>query len=119
MREGFDVGLEISGQASALQDMIDNMNHGGKISMLGLPSKQFEINWTTVVTRMLTLQGIYGREMFETWNAMNAMVRTSKVLRERVLSTVTDVLPAEKWEDAYALARSGEAGKIVLDWENI
>lgn len=119
MREGFDVGLEISGQASALQDMIDNMNHGGKISMLGLPSKQFEINWTTVVTRMLTLQGIYGREMFETWNAMNAMVRTSKILRERVLSTVTDVLPAEKWADAYALARSGEAGKIVLDWENI
>lgn len=119
MREGFDVGLEISGQAIALQDMIDNMNHGGKISMLGLPSKQFEINWTTVVTRMLTLQGIYGREMFETWNAMNAMVRTSKILRERVLSTVTDVLPAEKWADAYALARSGEAGKIVLDWENI
>lgn len=119
MREGFDVGLEISGQASALQDMIDNMNHGGKISLLGLPSKQFEINWTTVVTRMITLQGIYGREMFETWNAMNAMVLTSPILRERVLATVTDVLPAEKWEDAYALARSGEAGKIVLDWENI
>ncbi|MDO5645493.1 MAG: L-threonine 3-dehydrogenase [Dermabacter sp.] len=119
MREGFDVGLEISGQATALQDLIDNMNHGGKISLLGLPTRQFEINWTTVVTRMLTLQGIYGREMFETWNAMNAIVRTSQTLRERVLATVTDVIPAERWEDAFALARSGEAGKIVLDWENI
>lgn len=119
MREGFDVGLEISGQASALQDMIDNMNHGGKISLLGLPSRQFEINWTTVVTHMLTLQGIYGREMFETWNAMNAMVLTSEILRERVLRTVTDVVPAEKWDNAFSLARSGDAGKIVLDWENI
>lgn len=119
MREGFDVGLEISGQASALQDMIDNMNHGGKISLLGLPAKQFEINWTTVVTHMITLQGIYGREMYETWNAMNAMLRTSKQLREQVLTTVTDVIPAENWATAFELASSGSAGKILLDWENI
>ena len=118
MREGFDVGLEISGQASAMQDMIENMNHGGKISLLGLPSKQFEINWTAVVTHMLTIQGIYGREMFETWNAMNAMIRTSDLLRERVLSTVTHVIDAREWQDAFALARSGEAGKIVLDFDN-
>ncbi|MCS6710977.1 L-threonine 3-dehydrogenase [Brachybacterium sp. EF45031] len=116
MREGFDVGLEISGQASALQEMIDNMNHGGKISLLGLPARRFEINWTTVITHMLTLQGIYGREMFETWNAMSAMLTSSEELRARVLSTVSDVLPAHEWERGFELARTGAAGKIVLDW---
>lgn len=119
MREGFDVGLEISGQASALQEMILNMNHGGKISLLGLPPRQFEIDWTMVVTRMLTLQGIYGREMFETWNAMSAMLTSSPVLRERVAATVTDVLPAARFEEAYEIARSGSGGKVLLDWESI
>src|SRR5690625_7243881 len=90
MREGFDVGLEISGQASALQEMIENMNHGGRIALLGLPTRSFEIDWTAVVTRMLTLQGIYGREMYETWNAMSAMLTSSSTLRARVARTVTD-----------------------------
>lgn len=116
MREGFDVGLEISGQASALQEMIENMNHGGKISLLGLPARQFEIDWTTVITHMLTLQGIYGREMYETWFAMSAMLTTSPALRDRVLATVTDVLPASQWERAYDVARSGSGGKVLLDW---
>lgn len=119
MREGFDVGLETSGSAPALQGMIANMNHGGKISLLGLPSKNFEVDWTTVVTKMLTLQGIYGREMFETWNAMSAMLTTSKELRERVSSTVTDVLPASEWERGYEVARTGAGGKVLLDFENI
>lgn len=116
MREGFDVGLEISGQGSALQEMIENMNHGGKISLLGLPARRFDIDWTAVITRMLTLQGIYGREMYETWFAMTAMTTTSPVLRERVLGTVTDVLGAEQWERAYEIARSGSGGKVLLDW---
>lgn len=116
MAEGFDIGLEISGQASALQEMIDNMNHGGKIAMLGLPSRRFDIDWTTVITRMLTLQGIYGREMYETWFAMSSMTTTSPELRDRVLATVTDVLPATQWERAYEIARSGSGGKVLLDW---
>jgi threonine 3-dehydrogenase len=116
MREGFDVGLEITGQARALQEMIENMNHGGKIALLGLPSAQFEIDWTAVVTRMLTLQGIYGREMYETWNAMSAMLSTSPTLRAAIQRTITHVLPAAQWEDGFALAREGKAGKVLLDW---
>jgi threonine 3-dehydrogenase len=116
MREGFDVGLEISGQASALQDMIANMNHGGKIAMLGLPSKDFAIDWATVVTHMITLQGIYGREMFETWTVMNAIIRSSRTVQERVESTITHVLPATAWEQGYRVAHEGSAGKVVLDW---
>jgi threonine 3-dehydrogenase len=116
MREGFDVGLEISGQASALQEMIANMNHGGRIALLGLPARSFEIDWTAVITRMLTLQGVYGREMFETWTVMNAIVRSSPVVRDRVRSTITDVLPATEWERCYEIARSGSGGKVVMDW---
>src|SRR5699024_6096487 len=98
MREGFDVGLEISGHARALQEMSENMNHGGKIALLGLPSHRFEIDWTMVVTRMITLQGIYGREMYETWNTMSAMLSTSQTLRTAITRTITDVLPATEWE---------------------
>ncbi|MDO5662328.1 MAG: L-threonine 3-dehydrogenase [Brachybacterium sp.] len=116
MREGFDVGLEISGQASALQEMIENMNHGGKVALLGLPSRHFEVDWTAVITRMLTLQGIYGREMYESWNAMSAMTTTSTDLREKITATITDVIPAADWERAYEIARTGSGGKVVLDW---
>ncbi|MEE1616952.1 L-threonine 3-dehydrogenase [Brachybacterium sp. J153] len=116
MREGFDVGLEITGQARALQEMIENMNHGGKIALLGLPATRFEIDWTVVVTRMLTLQGIYGREMFETWNAMSAMLSTSPTLRGAIERTITHVLPATDWEQGFALAKAGSAGKVLLDW---
>lgn len=119
MREGFDVGLEISGQASALQEMIENMNHGGRIALLGLPSRRFDIDWTTVITHMLTLQGIYGREMYETWNAMSALMTTSAQLRETVLATVTDVLPATSWAQGFEIARSGSGGKVVLDWSTV
>ena len=119
MREGFDVGLEISGQASALQEMIENMNHGGKIALLGLPPKQFGIDWTQVVTRMITLQGIYGREMFETWYAMSAMLQTSELLRDRIRSTITHVLPLEDWEHGYAIAREGSAGKVLFDLSDL
>ena len=81
--------------------------------------RQFEIDWTAVVTRMLTLQGIYGREMFETWNAMAAMLTSSQKLRELVTRTVTDVLPASRFEEGYEIARSGSGGKVLLDWESI
>ncbi|MCQ9163431.1 MULTISPECIES: L-threonine 3-dehydrogenase [unclassified Arthrobacter] len=116
LREGFDVGLEMSGHRTALPEMIDNMNHGGRIAMLGLASEPIDINWGKVVTHMLTLKGIYGREMFETWYAMSAMLSSNPVLRAAVASVVTDRLPATEWEQAFAIAKSGRGGKVVLDW---
>lgn len=116
MREGFDIGMEMSGHPTALPEMIENMNHGGRIAMLGLPSQSIDINWGKVVTHMLTLKGIYGREMFETWYAMSAMLSSNPVLREAISSVVTDKLPATEWEQAFEIARSGRGGKVVLDW---
>ncbi|WP_183512012.1 L-threonine 3-dehydrogenase [Paeniglutamicibacter cryotolerans] len=119
MVEGFDIGMEMSGHATALPEMIENMNHGGRIAMLGLPTSSIDINWGKVVTHMLTLKGIYGREMFETWYAMSAMLTSNPVLREHVASVVTDLLPASEWEAGFAAAASGHGGKVVLDWTSI
>jgi threonine 3-dehydrogenase len=119
MLEGFDVGFEMSGRPSALAGMIENMNHGGRIAMLGLPSEKAELDWTKIVTHMLTLKGIYGREMFETWYAMSAMLSSNPVLRRNVASVVTDVLPAARWEEGFGVARSGSGGKVVLDWTGV
>ncbi|HLS62863.1 MAG TPA: L-threonine 3-dehydrogenase [Ruania sp.] len=116
LREGFDVGLEMSGHAEALPEMISVMNHGGKIALLGLPTTSIDIDWAAVVTHMLTLQGIYGREMFETWNAMTAMLQTSQWLHDAIASVVTDVLPATRWQEAFDAAAGGTGGKVVLDW---
>lgn len=119
MREGFDIGFEMSGAAAALPEMIENMNHGGRIAMLGLPSEDFGVDWGRVVTRMLTLKGIYGREMFETWNAMSAMLQTSAVLRDRITSVIADTIPAREWEAGFEAARSASTGKIILDWTEL
>jgi threonine 3-dehydrogenase len=112
MVEGFDVALEMSGQPAALRDVLANLNHGGRIAMLGLPSQPIEIDWAKIVTHMITIKGIYGREMFETWYAMSAMLTSgldiSKVITHRFAAT--------DWADAFAVARSGECGKVVLDW---
>ncbi|MGV8858935.1 L-threonine 3-dehydrogenase [Rhodoglobus sp.] len=112
MKEGFDIGLEMSGHATALPEMITNMNQGGRIAMLGLPAEPISIDWATVVTHMITIKGIYGREMFETWYAMNAMVHTGL----DVAAVVTDRFPAEQWEEAFATARRGNGGKVIIDW---
>ena len=119
MREGFDVGLEMSGSPSALPDMIDNMHHGGRIAMLGLPSEPFPIDWGKVVTHMLTIRGIYGREMFETWNAMGAMLQTSVQLREDIGSIITRRIPAADWESGFTAAAAAGTGKIILDWTEL
>ncbi|MHA7155302.1 L-threonine 3-dehydrogenase [Arthrobacter sp. TMN-50] len=116
MREGFDVGMEMSGHPTALPEMIDNMNHGGRIAMLGLPSADITIDWAKVVTHMLTLKGIYGREMFETWYAMSAMLQSNPVLQQAISSVVTDTLPAAQWQQGFNTARNGASGKVVLDW---
>ena len=116
MREGFDVGLEMSGAPSAVAEMLDNMNHGGKVAMLGLPRDNYAIDWGKVITHMITIKGIYGREMFETWYLMNAMLATSTVLTDAVRSVITHRFPAEQWSDAFDTARSGQCGKVLLDW---
>jgi threonine 3-dehydrogenase len=119
MREGFDIGFEMSGAPSALPAMIDNMNHGGRIAMLGLPTGPFSVDWGKIVTHMLTVKGIYGREMFETWNAMGAMLQTSTVLRESITRIIAEVLPARDWEKGFAAAASAGTGKIILDWTEL
>jgi threonine 3-dehydrogenase len=115
MVEGFDVALEMSGQASALRDIIANLNHGGRIAMLGLPSRPIEIDWGKIVTHMITVQGIYGREMFETWYAMSALLRSGL----DISSVITHRYPAAAWADAFEAARSGHSGKVVMDWTEV
>lgn len=112
MVEGFDVAMEMSGHPSALPDVIDNLNHGGRIAMLGLPNAPIEIDWARVVTHMITIQGIYGREMFETWYAMSAMLRSGLDIG----AVITHRFPAGEWAEAFATARGGQCGKVVLDW---
>jgi threonine 3-dehydrogenase len=112
MVEGFDVALEMSGHPAALPDVIANLNHGGRIAMLGLPAGPIEIDWGKVVTHMITIQGIYGREMFETWYAMSAMLRSGL----DISSVVTHRFPATDWEAAFEIARGGQCGKVVMDW---
>jgi threonine 3-dehydrogenase len=116
MKEGFDIGLEMSGSPAALADMIDNLTHGARVSLLGLPSEDFAINWGKVITHMITLKGIYGREMFDTWYAMSSMLQTSETLRRSVTSVITHRFPAAEWEAAFDTARSGRCGKVVMDW---
>ncbi|MDN5854082.1 MAG: L-threonine 3-dehydrogenase [Actinomycetia bacterium] len=112
MKEGFDVGLEMSGQPSALRDMIANMTHGGRVAVLGLPATDVPIEMAKVVTHMLTIKGIYGREMFDTWYSMS-------VLLERGLdigAVITDRFGYEQHAEAFETARSGDGGKVVIDW---
>ena len=115
MVEGFDVALEMSGHPSALPDILANLNHGGRVAMLGLPSRPIEIDWGKVVTHMITIKGIYGREMFETWYAMSAMLRSGL----DVSAVITHRFAAPDWAQAFATARGGQCGKVVLDWSTI
>ena len=92
------------------------MNHGGRVALLGLPKDRYAIDWGRVITHMITLRGIYGREMFETWYLMGAMLSSSPELRAAVSSVVTGRYAAEDWEAAFAETRSGRGGKVVLDW---
>ncbi|MCL1599143.1 MAG: L-threonine 3-dehydrogenase [Actinomycetia bacterium] len=112
MREGFDVGLEMSGQPSALHDMITHMDNGGDIALLGIPPKQAPIDWNDIVFKGLTLQGIYGRRMFETWYKMLAMLQTGL----DVSPVITHHFAADDYEDAFDVMRSGECGKVILEW---
>ncbi len=112
MKEGFDVGLEMSGSASAFRDMIDVMNNGGKVAVLGIAPAAFEIDWNKVIFKMLTLKGIYGREMFETWYKMTTLVQG----RLDLAPLITHRLPVEDYMEGFAAMRSGNSGKVVLEW---
>ncbi|QDY99126.1 L-threonine 3-dehydrogenase [Nitratireductor mangrovi] len=112
MKEGFDVGLEMSGSAGAFRDMIDVMNNGGKIAILGIAPTGFSIDWNKVIFKMLTLKGIYGREMFETWYKMIALVQGPL----DVSGLITHRIGIDDFQAGFDAMRSGSSGKVVMDW---
>lgn len=112
LREGFDIGLEMSGRPEAMQDMIANMTHGGRIAMLGLPATDFPVDWSRIVTSMLTVKGIYGREMYETWYAMSVLLEGGLDLAP----VITGRYGYREFEAAFDDAASGLGGKVLLDW---
>lgn len=112
MKEGFDVGLEMSGSPSAFHEMIENMCHGGKIAMLGIPSEPIGINWNTVIFNMLTIKGIYGREMYETWYQMTVMLDSGLDIKP----VITHRYHFTEFEKGFEVMRTGEAGKVILNW---
>jgi len=113
MTEGFDVGLEMSGVPQAFGDMLEHMNHGGKIALLGIPPAEMAIDWNQVIFKGLEIRGIYGREMFETWYKMVAMLQSGLDLSP----IITHHYAAEQYEDAFATLLSGQSGKVILDWK--
>jgi threonine 3-dehydrogenase len=112
MTEGFDVGLEMSGNPEALHQLIASMSHGGRIALLGIPTEEIAIDWTQVVFNMLTLRGIYGREMYETWYQMTVMLQSGL----DISPVITHRLPYSEFAEGFAIAGSGRSGKVVLDW---
>ncbi len=115
MKEGFDVGLEMSGSPNAFCEMLENMSHGGKIAMLGIPAASMSINWKHVIFNMLTIKGIYGREMFETWYKMSVMLESGL----DISAVITHRFPWQDFEQGFEVMRSGNSGKVILDWRNM
>jgi len=114
MKEGFDVGLEMSGNSAAFRDMIENMAHGGKIAMLGIPSEPIAIDWNKVVFNMLTIKGIYGREMYETWYKMTVMLETGLDIRP----VITHRYHFTEFEKGFEAMLQGTCGKVILNWRS-
>lgn len=112
MKEGFDVGLEMSGSGQALRDMLANMCHGAKIALLGLLPDDLAIDWDTVIFNMITIKGIYGREMYETWYLMESMLQSGL----DVTPVITHKFAYTAFEEAFQVMRSGQSGKVILDW---
>jgi len=115
MKEGFDVGLEMSGNASALREMLRTMHHGGSIAMLGIPPNEVAIDWNEVILKGLTIKGIYGRQMFETWYKMAALLQSGLDIRP----VITHRLPYTEYQRAFEIMGQGASGKIVMDWEGV
>lgn len=114
MKEGFDVGLEMSGSPNAFCEMLENMSHGGKIAMLGIPATQMSINWKHVIFNMLTIKGIYGREMFETWYKMSVMLESGL----DISAIITHRFAWSEFEKGFEVMRSTNSGKVLLDWRS-
>lgn len=112
MTEGFDVGLEMSGVPAAFSDMLDKMNHGGKIAMLGIPPSEMAIDWTQVIFKGLVLKGVYGREMFETWYKMVSLIQSGLDLSPMI----THHFKVDDFQQGFDVMRSGRSGKVILDW---
>jgi len=115
MKEGFDVGLEMSGNPAAFTDMIENMCHGGKIAMLGIPSEPMAIDWNKVIFNMLTIKGIYGREMYETWYQMTVMLQSGLDIKP----IITHRFHCTEFEKGFEVMLSGQSGKVILDWKMV
>jgi threonine 3-dehydrogenase len=115
MSEGFDVALEMSGSPDALHATIGSMAHGGRIAVLGIPSGEVAIDLERIVFNMLTVKGVYGREMYETWYLMSVLVEAGL----DISPVITHRFPYRDFEEAFAIARSGESGKVILDWTEI
>ncbi len=113
MKEGFDVGLEMSGNPQAFRDMLANMAHGGKIAMLGIPSQDMAIDWNKVIFNMLTIQGIYGREMYETWYKMTVMVESGL----DISPVITHRYHFTEFEKGFEAMHTGQSGKVILTWK--
>jgi len=112
MTEGFDVGLEMSGQPSAFREMLGNMCHGGRIAMLGIPSEEMSIDWNTVIFNMITIKGIYGREMYETWYKMTVMLQSGLDIK----GVITHRFHYTDFQAGFDVMLSGQAGKVILNW---
>ncbi len=112
MQEGFDVGLEMSGVGAAFREMLGNMSHGAKIAMLGIPTKEMAIDWNTVVFNMLTIKGIYGREMYETWYKMAVMLESGLDIRP----VITHRFSYQDYEQGFAVMKTACSGKVILTW---
>ncbi|MGI9201391.1 MAG: L-threonine 3-dehydrogenase [Woeseiaceae bacterium] len=113
MEEGFDVGMEMSGNPSAFRDMLRTMHHGGKIALLGIPPDSMSIDWTKIIFKGLELKGIYGREMFETWYKMASMLQSGL----NIDPVITHHFPADEFQAGFDLMESGQSGKIILNWD--
>jgi threonine 3-dehydrogenase len=112
MAEGFDVGLEMSGVTSAFTSMLNNMNNGGKIAMLGIPGNDMAIDWSQVIFKGLTIKGVYGREMFETWYKMASLIQSGLDLSP----IITHHYAIDDFQQGFDTMRSGQSGKVILDW---
>jgi threonine 3-dehydrogenase len=115
MTEGFDVGMEMTGARSALHEMMETMNHGSSVALLGIPPEDAPMDWNTIIFKGLTIKGIYGRRMFETWYLMTAMLHTGL----DISPVISHEFPAVEYEKAFATMRTGQCGKVILDWGDI
>ena len=112
MHEGFDVGLEMSGNPSAFRQMLDKMNHGGKVALLGIPPSETAIDWNQVIFKGLEIKGVYGREMFETWYKMVALIQSGL----DISPLITHHFKIDDFKQGFDAMNSGQSGKVILDW---